>query len=381
MNKQGKPEISLISEYYHPVSNAPSARFKPLVEELSKFSDVKIYTSLLSREHKGKNFSCNVIPFPDNTRGIAYRLIFELMYSIETFFRLLFTRSDYYYITSPSFFNCIAAACYCIIFNKKYIVDIRDDYPRVFFDTGLIREQSFIGRFLSRVEKVIYNNSYLVVAATDGLFKNIRKVYNGDLYLLRNGFSESVFSYNAEKYSSFTLVLHGNLSSFQGIDIILELGKRLEKYNGSLQILVIGKGSDDYKLKNCNINTIKYLGPKPHHEIASIIQKAHIGLSLRKGGKISEDAFPVRAYEYIGVCIPILVTPISEAGYHVEQLRIGYQFEPEQLSEMVNTIEELMRNHELYYGLVNNMKESRKKFSRETQCSDFVKFLKNKINP
>lgn len=379
MNKKGKLKISLISEYYYPVSNAPSARFKPLVEELSKFFDVRIYTSRLSREYRSKKLSCNVIPFPDNTRGIAYRLIFELMYSIETFIRLLFIKSDYYYITSPSFFNCIASACYCTVFNKKYIVDVRDDYPRVFFDTGLIKEHSLVGRFLSWVEKKIYDNSYLVVAATEGLFKNIRKVYDGELYLLRNGFSESVFIYNAEKYPIFTLVLHGNLSSFQGIDIIIELGKLLEKYDHNVQILVIGKGSDDYKLQNCTTGTIKYLGPKPHHEIASIIQKAHIGLSLRKGGKISEDAFPVRAYEYIGVCIPILVTPISEAGHHIEQLKIGYQFEPEQVSAMVNIIEELMNNKELYHSLVNNLKENRKNFSRELQSADFVKFLVQKI--
>lgn len=379
MKERTISKISLISEYYYPANNAPSARFKPLVEELSKYFEVNIYTSRISKDYQSKHLSCNFIPFPDNTKGIAFRLFFELLYAIETFIRLLFTSSDCYYITSPSFFNCISAASYCIIFNKKYIVDIRDDYPRVFFDTGLLKRNSLAGRFLSWVEKSIYGKSLMVVAATEGLFKNIRKVYSGELYLLRNGFSETVFSYNPEKYDSFTLVLHGNLSSFQGIDIVLELGKLLEKYGNRLQILVIGKGSDDYKFRECNISTIKYLGPKPHHEIATIIQKAHVGLSFRKAGKISEDAFPVRAYEYIGVCLPILVTPISEAGRYIEQLKIGYQFEPEQIKELVSTVEDLMFNSELYQSLVNNLKESRGSFSREVISADFVKALLQKV--
>src|SRR5687768_14507607 len=133
MHEKKLGSICLVSEYYFPVSNAPAARFKPLVAELKKYFEVEIYTSNLSKNHTGEKIYCNVVPFPDNTKGVMYRLFFELLYSIETFFRLFTSKSQYYYITSPSFFNCIAARIFCILFRKKYIVDIRDDYPRVFF--------------------------------------------------------------------------------------------------------------------------------------------------------------------------------------------------------------------------------------------------------
>lgn len=372
-------KIALVSEYFYPANNAPSARFKPLVAELSKYFSVQIYTSKLSASLNFKNIHCNHTPFPENTNGVIYRLLFEIIFSIETFFRLLFSRCHLYYITSPSFFNCFAAYTYCRLFRKKYIIDIRDDYPRVFFDTGLLREHSLYGRTLKKIERSFYRNAFLVVAATQGLADNIRMVHTGDVYLLRNGFSESIFQYNPDKYPLFTLVLHGNLSSFQGIDTVIALGKILEEHHRELQILVIGKGSDDYKFKNLKNDVIKFIGPKPHHEVSKIIERAHVGLSLRKGGKISEDAFPVRAYEYIGVCLPILVTPASEAGRYIETENIGFQFEESQVEEIAEKIKELMRNKELYNAIVEKLKTNRQNFSREALSRQFVDYLRARI--
>lgn len=380
MNDTTRKRIALVSEYFFPANNAPSARFKPLAEELSKYFDVAIYTSSISRKHPDNRIKCNLTPFPDNTRSLGFRLFFEVLYSAETFFRLLFSRYDYYYITSPSFFNCIAAFLSCIIFQRKYIIDVRDDYPRVFFDTGLLKPKSHAGRTLLAVEKKLYEKALLVVAATAGLADNIRKVYAGEVFVLRNGFSETIFKHNPDKYPVFTLIFHGNLSSFQGIDTILKLGNMLKNYQDELQILIIGKGSDDYKLKNLPGGVIKYLGPKPHHEVSQIIARAHVGLSLRKSGKISEDAFPVRAYEYIGVCLPILVTPRSEAGKYVEKLHIGYEFDETQVSEMVDKIMQLMNNERLYADIVHKLKASRLLFSRERLSSEFVERLRSKIN-
>lgn len=381
MSKNTRIRIALVSEYFFPANNAPSARFKPLSDELSKYFDLVIHTSSISRGQPHNRIICNLTPFPDNTRSLSFRLFFEILYSTETFFRLLFSRSDYYYITSPSFFNCIAAYLSCRIFRRKYIIDVRDDYPRVFFDTGLLKPESIAGRILLAIERRLYKNASFVVAATAGLAENIRKVYAGEVFLLRNGFSETIFKHNPDKYPIFTLIFHGNLSSFQGIDTVLELGNMLKDYQDELQILIIGKGSDDYKLRNLTGGVIKYLGPKPHHEVSEIIGKAHVGLSLRKSGKISEDAFPVRAYEYIGVCLPIIVTPRSEAGKYVEKLNIGYEFDETQVSEMVDKIMELMGNERLYTDIVQKLKTSRLLFSRERLSREFVDLLLSKISP
>ncbi|MFZ6012562.1 MAG: hypothetical protein ACOYXT_19620, partial [Bacteroidota bacterium] len=193
-------KLILVTEYFHPANNAPGARFKPLVDKLSEHSfDVTIYTSKISRNVTEYNVVWNWIKFPSNQKSTLIRLFFELAYGCETFFRLLFSSGDIYYLTSPSFINCVLARFYCRLFGKRYVVDIRDDYPRVYFDTGLISRQSWIGKILSGLERGLYTKADLVIAATGGLKANIEKITDRSVWLLRNGFSEKLFYPSVEK--------------------------------------------------------------------------------------------------------------------------------------------------------------------------------------
>jgi len=293
---------------------------------------------------------------------------------------LLFSSGNIYYITSPSFINCILAFFYCTIFNKPYILDIRDDYPRVYFDSGLIAENGIIGKTLSWIEKKMYQNSYILVAATNGLKTNIKIHYPKKVWLLRNGYSDKTFKPSTTKYKKFTLVFHGIISKYQDIDLLIQLGQLIDDRNLLMDILVIGQGNQDHKLKGEIPKSIKYLGPQSYDEIPSIISKAHLGLSFRKTGKISEDSFPVKIYEYIGVLIPIISTPISEAGDYVSNNKIGYQFDPSQKEDLLNKILEISLDAELYKSLTANLEKIRPQFSREKNSIEFINRILNEIN-
>ncbi len=371
--------LVFIGEYFYPANNAPGARFKPLVDELQAFFKVHIYTSSISKDVKDYNITTNFIEFPSNHKGNFHRLFVEVIYSIETFLRLLFSKGDVYYITSPSFINCIAAACYCILFRRKYIVDIRDDYPQVYFDTNLIKKEGLIGRFFKWIEITIYDKAYIIIAATDGLKKNIERHTKNEIYLLRNGYSENMFNWSNQKYDIFTLVFHGNLSKFQDIDLIIDLAQKIDEQNLDVKIIVIGFGFHAKRLESKLPNSLTYLGSQPYEEIAAIIQRAHVGLSFRIAGKISEDSFPVRTYEYMGVGIPILITPISEAGDFIQANKLGYQFNPGESDEILKKILELKDNPSVYHQLVSNVLEKKSMFSRERLSKEFSDYLNSKI--
>ena len=376
--------INLVTEYFYPANNAPGARFKPLVDELLGSSiDVVIYTSKISANAKEYSIKTNLVSFPSNQRSTIIRLTQELLFGLETFIRLLFSKGDLYYITSPSFINCILAYSYCRLLNKKYILDIRDDYPRVYFDSNLISEKGTIGKMLSWIEKYIYKHSFILIAATKWLKSNMEKLYNSnseEIWLLRNGYSEKLFFPSTTKYEEFTLVFHGIISKYQDIDLLIELGHLIDKRNLPFKIIVVGQGNQDYKLKGEIPKSINYLGPQPYVNIPEIISKAHIGLSFRQPGKISEDSFPVKIYEYIGVSVPVIVTPASEAGNYVEENKIGYQYDPEQKEMLLEKIIEISKNAQLYNQLLSNLIKVRGQFSREKNSQDLVSFILTKIH-
>lgn len=362
--------IVLVSEYFYPANNAPGARFKPLALEFIKHFALTIYTSKISAGVNEFSIKCNFLPFPRNQARTIARLFAEILYGFETFIRLIFSKGDIYYVTSPSFINCIFSVTHCLIFNKPYIIDIRDDYPRVYFEAGLIKSNSFAGRLLLKIEQKMCASSILVIAATEGIKQNIKKYYSGNIWLLRNGYSNQLFKPCKEKYPDFTLVFHGIISNYQDVDLLIDLGKAITKRNLEISIIVIGQGSQEDKLKNNLPPCIKYLGPKPYEDIPTLISKAHLGLSFRRQGKISQDSFPVKTYEYIGVGIPIIVTPISEAGNYVTKSKIGYQFNPENIDELLNKIIEIKSDAELYSQLTENILKIRPQFSRERISED-----------
>ncbi len=377
MPKNKSPlRINIVTEYFYPANNAPGARFKPLVDALLESStEVIIYTSKISAQVKEYKINYNLITFPSNQRSTLIRLIQELLFGVETFIRLTFSKGDIYYITSPSYINCILAFLYCQLFNKKYVLDIRDDYPRVYFDSGLISEKRIFGRILSWIEKKLYQQPYILIAATNGLKTNIEIHYPKKIYLLRNGYSEKLFIPSSKKYDKFTLVFHGIISKYQDIDLLIQLGQIIDDRNLPFNIIVIGQGNQDYKLKGEIPKSIKYLGPLSYSEIPSTISMAHMGLSFRKPGKISEDSFPVKIYEYIGVLIPIISTPISEAGAYISDNKIGYQFDPSQKEELLNKILEISLDRELYNTLTVNLEKIRAEFSREKNSLEFVHYM------
>lgn len=375
--------INLVTEYFYPANNAPGARFKPLVDELLASSiDVVIYTSKISANAKAYSIKTNLVSFPSNQRSIFIRLTQELLFGLETFIRLLFSKGDIYYITSPSFINCILAYLYCRLFNKKYILDIRDDYPRVYFDSNLLSKKGIIGKMLSWMEKKIYKHSFILIAATNGLKANIERLYTGNekIWLLRNGYSEKLFFPSTTKYEEFTLVFHGIISKYQDIDLLIELGYLIDKRNLPFKIIVVGQGNQDDKLKGEIPKSINYLGPQPYVTIPEIISKAHLGLSFRQPGKISEDSFPVKIYEYIGVSVPVIVTPASEAGNYVVEKNIGYQYDPEQKEALLEKIIEISENTQLYNQLLTNLMKVRGQFSREKNSQELVSFILTKIH-
>lgn len=363
-----KPILIFVTEYFAQANNAPSARFQPLVHELSFHYDVRVYTSRsLSKNSVGQSsITTNFIPFPDNTKHIVARTLQESAYATETFFRLLFSKGSIYYITSPSFLNCISAYVYCWIFGKKYVVDIRDDYPRVFFEHKLIRRTSLLGKSLAIIERNIYKNSSMVIAATDGLRKSIGEKYKNAVYLFRNGFSEKIFHKSEDKYFHFTLVFHGTLGYFQDLDLLIDIGKLIDSRKLPIKVLVIGKGSEDFKLKVEDLPLcITFMGVQPYKKIPALINRAHIGLSLRKPGRISEDSFPVKVYEYIGAAVPIINSPLSEAGYFIQKNKIGYHFDFPNAEDILEKVICLKEDPDQYNQIVNNILSLREQFSNE----------------
>jgi glycosyltransferase involved in cell wall biosynthesis len=372
--------VGIFCDSFLPDSKAVAIRMYHLAQALSLHSDVIVHTS--TRQEGKFDFTVirNVFAAPSSDSGAFLRLIRELILGVETFIRILFCRYTIIIITSPPFFTAFLAVLAARLRNKPFAFDVRDEYPEVYFTAGLLKADSIAGRLLVTIETYIYKKAYLISTVTEGIQKRIiSKVGQNNVELVRNGFDDDLFIPQKSKESIFTVVFHGNIGKFQSPKLIIELARLAYEKGLSINFKVIGWGNNDNMLKEQSLPNLQYYGMVEYNKIPPIISKAHLGISFRSSDIISINSFPVKLYEYIGVGIPMIITPISEAGNFLERHKIGFQFSGERPEEILAKIEELSIHSELLNELVKNLESVRPQFSRQGISSLFAeKVLKQK---
>jgi len=367
--------IGIFCDAFRPENKAVAIRLYYLAEAFQKKGfNVVVQTSTRNASDSKLNVRHNIFNAPSNEGSNLARLLGEVLLGTEMFFRVLFSRYDLVLISSPPFVASCMGSWAAKIRGTPYIFDVRDEYPEVFISAGLISEKSMIGRMLLLIEKLAYRNALIVTTVTEGICKRIDeklKTQNRAV-LLRNGFDGDLFMPSAEKEKMFSIIFHGNIGKFQDPELILKIARKAHAENLAIQFNVIGWGNNDDMLKKEIPPNVRYLGKVDYNKIPALISKAHLGISFRSDDLISKNSFPVKIYEYIGVGLPVMVTPRSEAGDFVEKNQMGFQFDPDDMDGIFNKIQSLHADHSKLSVLAQHVVSIRSDFSRQSLSEKFV---------
>jgi|TARA_B100000749_G_scaffold81403_1_gene61676 glycosyltransferase involved in cell wall biosynthesis len=383
MVNNGKIKIAIVTDRYFTSNHASVVRIKSIVKAIKKSNkfDVKIFSTREGYKKELYSSSLTFTPPPSNKNNLGFRLLTEILLGMELFLRLFINKQDLILITSPPYLMTLFCTAMARIKRVPYVVDIRDLYPDVYFSAGLLREQNVISVLLRNLEKKLYSKAFIVTTVTKKYVEHIKNNINAgnNILLLRNGYSESMVHTVEKKYDVFTLFHHGNLGKFQDVELLLKLAERFSNSDLDIDILILGSGSKDHLIQSSGLNNIKFFGQMDMKDIYNKISRAHIGLSLRTDDKVSQGAFPVKIYECIAFGIPVIVTPISEAGKFVEKYQIGYQFNPFQVDEIYSEIVDLKKNVNVLQTLSENTNTLKDEFSRKKSATNFVKELEEAL--
>ena len=383
MVNNGKIKIAIVTDRYFTSNHASVVRIKSIVKAIKKSNkfDVKIFSTREGYKKELYSSSLTFTPPPSNKNNLGFRLLTEILLGMELFLRLFINKQDLILITSPPYLMTLFCTAMARIKRVPYVVDIRDLYPDVYFSAGLLREQNVISVLLRNLEKKLYSKAFIVTTVTKKYVEHIKNNINAgnNILLLRNGYSESMVHTVEKKYDVFTLFHHGNLGKFQDVELLLKLAERFSNSDLDIDILILGSGSKDHLIQSSGLNNIKFFGQLDMKDIYNKISSAHLGLSLRTDDKVSQGAFPVKIYECIAFGIPVIVTPISEAGKFVEKHQIGYQFNPFQVDEIYSEIVDLKKNVNVLQTLSENTNTLKDEFSRKKSATNFVKELEEAL--
>jgi glycosyltransferase involved in cell wall biosynthesis len=234
-------------------------------------------------------------------------------------------RCDLAVISSPGYLAALVIAARARRLGIPYVLDLRDIYPQVYAEAGLLRRGSLPYRFFAERSRRLYEGAQVVIAATQGLAREIqRDAPAAKVQCVYNGFPGALCERTARKHERFTACFHGTLGFFQDVDTLIDVARRLQPQG--VDVVVIGYGRKEEPLRAACLDNLRFLGRLSFAETMAEVERCHVGLCLRLDDEVSKDAFPVKVWEYLGLGMPSLVTPPCEAGKFLVRHGCGVEF-------------------------------------------------------
>lgn len=356
-------------QYMPPHGAAVSLRGWSLINNLSDICPdciITVFSSNRESKVRGNTELIGLGALSNNKSSLIVRTLDEIRLGLRIIWKIFSGKKqqDVLLISSPSYLVALMLVFYARLARKNYIIDLRDIYPEGYVHAFLIQDRTILVRIFRYLSRQMYRNASLILCATNGLKNSVDRESGGaNSTLYYNGFPEEFLDRISNKNKKFTVCFHGVLGFFQDIESIISIAAELEHEN--IDMVVIGYGRKDYLLKNNVPGNLRFEGRLDFRSTIREIEKCHIGLCLRHNDEISKDSFPVKVWEYLGLGIPVIITPPSEAGDFVIKNGCGFCFNSGDVLSIVEKILELKYSPEKLDGLSANCKSAASDFTRE----------------
>jgi len=370
-------KILIYTHFYYPEVGAASLRMQYFVKTLEDdTNEIRIITPLpnypqgkiyrgFSKFYK-KNEEKNIIHLPiylPKKHSVLKRGVSYLSYLFSSFFYTLFStfKPDIVIASSPPISTALGAALISKIKRSKFILDLRDIWPDIGIELGLLKRKSIIS-MLTKIERFILNSASTVLVTAKGDKRNIQTkgVAESKIKVIYNGADTETFKPMNEdeknnirkKYNiplnRIVLIYFGSFN--YGMNDIETLGNTLSKLKhkkGKIFFIAIGDGDNLEEFINKIKSNVdyKHLSSLNTGEIAKLISASDLSLIPRK--KIQNDTggnTPVKIFESWAAEIPVLlsVNVESEAAKIFNECNAGVLVEPGNEEEYLLTLEKLI---------------------------------------
>jgi glycosyltransferase involved in cell wall biosynthesis len=356
---------------------AGASRVIPMVSVLESFCDrISVLTSNDAKENN--NVERSFFSVPSNKSKLPFRLLQELLLGIDLGIRIFLKRDvRLCIITSPPFFMASCCALFAKLSGKKYVFDVRDRYPRVLEDLGVLKLTGFLGKILKDIESWVYRGASQVTTVTNGLLTELRNDFPDTCFnLLRNGFDEEVFGeevLNVSKNQSFTVVHHGRLGRFYDLQLFTQVIKTVEELDPEIKFLLIGDFPPE--LLNLRAGNLKILPMMELEDLSRNLVKCHIGICLLKNLPAMKNAFPAKSYDFIGAGLPQLVGPEGELGETISKCGAGVSFKKINPERIARAIIDIKSNPDMLLAMRNKVILDRKNYGRRKIAQSYFQSI------
>lgn len=386
--------ITILCHYAWPELCAPAARLKEMAETwINEGHKVTLVTNfpnhpkgVIFEEYKDKKFlieykdkikfiRCNTYAIPNS--GMIKKTMSHLIFTFNTIRQAKkhLKGTDIIIVSSPPLFTGIAAWYLSKRLQCKYIIEVRDLWPAIFVELGILKNKIAI-KCLELFELFLYKKSVYTVSLTNSFAKNIirRSIPPKKVFVIPNGVNLDFFKSkpkNKELFKNlgldkkFVVLYIGTHGISQNLFSIVKSAEKL-KENNDIAFLFVGEGADKNKLKemvsNKKLNNVHFLPSQPKDKVLDFYNSADICLVPLKNIPLFETFIPSKMFEIMGTGSALLASVSGEAKNILEESNGGAAIcSPDNSDGIAKKILYLQNNP----ALLKSMKEKAHKFVSE----------------
>jgi len=354
MTNQKQVRILFLSHFYPPEMGGAAARISGLAKWLVKFGhDVTVITGYpnyptgkIYPEYKNKK---NKIEFIDDVQIIRSKVLpvsyQSILVRLLNYFTLFFTalwngirkrnNFDIIIASSPPLTIGILGLILSKIYKIPWILDIRDIWPDVAVEAGMLKENGFVDRLSKKLANYLYNHATHLTPVTESKLTKIKRVgipinrmsivSNGVDFDLINNAKQKNWRSELGLENKFILAYAGLIGIAQGVNVIIETAIQLKEEN-DIHFLIVGEGVEKQKLqdyaKSLRLNNITFLPSLLKESVPSLLTTSDIALIPLVSDKL-QDAVPSKLLEAWACKLPVILIAGGEAADIVNKANGG----------------------------------------------------------
>ncbi|MHC4617638.1 MAG: glycosyltransferase family 4 protein [Planctomycetota bacterium] len=227
---------------------------------------------------------------------------------------------DVIYATSTPLTVGIPAMIIKWLRRKPFVFEVRDQWPEIPIELGIIRNKIMI-KFFLWLEKTIYNNSSGIVALSPGQADGIRKVLTCDkeISVIPNSCDTTMFRPDIEgsairkKYGwgDKLVFLHaGAIGKANSLDFVIEAAGKV-KHKDDIHFVLIGDGGEKpaliKKIQEEGLTNVELRDPVSKTELPEIFAASDISMVVFANYPILEHNSANKFFDSLSAGKPILL--------------------------------------------------------------------------
>jgi glycosyltransferase involved in cell wall biosynthesis len=366
--------IALVTHYFWPEPGAPSARLLEMGREwAAQGHDVSVVTNfpnhpsgLVPEAYRGRSFlleeiqglrvlRCRTYATPN--RGIARRTLGHLVFMVQAVLQATprLHGVDVIVASSPTLFAVVAAFVMSRRLRAPFVFEVRDLWPAIFVDLGVIRNRFAIA-LLERLELFLYRRAAAVVTVTRAFAADIerRGIAPGKLHVIPNGVDLEAFQpgppdaalrarlgYSEQDVVTLYCGAHG---ISHALGRVLDVAARLRD-EPRIRFLLVGEGAEKDALVAragaLGLTNVQFHDTVSRDEVAAFYRSADVCLVPLRAVPLFRAFIPSKMFEILACGRPILASLEGEAAAILSESRAAVVVPPEDVDAIERSLRRL----------------------------------------